>query len=64
MNAVRGDHDICFHDRTIRERQPGRIPCVIETDAAMSGVQVFARKGIGQDLNEVRAVHPERRVPA
>ena len=64
MDAVGGDDDVGFGRSAIGERHPGRGAVLLESDAAMSGMDQACGQRGGQHIDEVGAVHAERRVPA
>ena len=53
-----------FDDGAIGERHPGHVAVLLEADAPVTGVNHVGGQGVGQDLDEIGAVHPEGRVPA
>ncbi len=63
VNSVRPDHDVTFHDGSVRERHAGDGAVALETGATVSGAHHAGRQRLGQHVHKVGTMHAVCRVP-
>ncbi len=64
MDAVGANDDIGLRGAAIGERHAGLVAVLFEAGAAVAGMHDARRQGLGQEFDEVGAMHAECRVPA
>ena len=62
MDAVSGHHHIGLDPLAVGELDSGEVVVLLEADCAVAGVYDPRRQVRGEQIDEVGAVHPERRV--